>query len=42
MLERMIGACDGCKSDCKSISQRAIGVLYAARNHGGNTAVEEK
>ena len=42
MLERMIGVCDGCKSDCKSISQLAIEVLYAAYNHGGDKAVEEK
>ena len=42
MLEHMIGACDGCKSDCKSISQLAIEVLYAAHNHGGDKAVEEK
>ena len=42
MLERMIGVCDRCKSDCKSISQLAIEVLCAAHNHGGDKAVEEK
>ena len=42
MFERMIDAYDGCKSDCKSISQLAIEVLYAAHNHGGDKAVEEK
>ena len=42
MLERMIDACDGYKSDCKSISQRAIEVLWATHNHGGDAAFEEK
>ena len=42
MIERMIGVCDGWKRDCKSISQLAIEVLYAAHNPGGDKAVEEK